>query len=156
MVWQSLQTIWKKEGNLTHRYSYMPAFSVHRASRGIARSQSEWLIWCVLQRRPHLSFGSSKSFLCLQHRQCPAFIEIQAVLILIKQQALGDNFMKSMPPCQFTWWLHIGLKSDHMWSHGTLQKKATSPERQFHPFWCFPSHCQFEYITLKPCSLGHQ
>lgn len=153
MVGQSLQTMWKMEGNLPHRYSYMQAFSVHRASRSTARSQSRWLIWCILQRRPHLSFGSSKSFLCLKHWHCPAFTEIQAILILLKHQALGDNFMKSMPPCQFTWWLHTGLKSDHIWSCGTLQRKATSAERQYHSSWCFPFQWQFEYVTLKPCSL---
>lgn len=152
MVGNGLQTIWNKEGNVTYRYSYVPGFSVHRPSRSIDGSQSKWLIWCVLQRRPHLSFGSWKSFLCLQHWHCPAFMEIQAVLMLLKQsQALADNFIKSMSPCQFTWWLHTCSKSNHIW-YGGPAKESNAIREQFCSFWHFPFHWQSEYITLKSWS----
>lgn len=103
--------------------NYVQDFSVYRKSRSTPRSQSKWLIWCILQRRPHLSFGASESFLCLQHCHCPAFIEIQAVSILLQNEALGDNLMKPGQPCQSTKWLHAGFKSDHSW-HLQLCKES--------------------------------
>lgn len=107
----------------------------------------------MLQRRPHLSFGASKTFLHLQHWHWPAFIEKQGNLILLKHQALGDKFLKSMPPCQFPWWLGTGLKSATSGHVGLCKGKQHQQRGIFSASDVFLFTDNFEYVTLKPCSL---
>lgn len=147
MVEQSLQAVWKKEENLTQRYSCVPAFSsIWHLKALLDLKVNDWLNGCF--KGGHTSALDPQSFLCLEHWHCSVFTETQVVLVLLKHQAPGDNFRKSVPPGQFTRWLPTGLKSDHVWLCGTLQRKAKSAERQFHSFWCFPFHRQVQ-LSLR-------